>query len=152
MSEVLFYHLTASRVERTLPQVLGMSLERGWRVVIRVGSRPALERLDEAIWTFDRSAFLPHGVSPGKNSARQPICLTLETGNPNQAEVLMLVEGARARPEEMAGFTRTCLFFDGSDPAAVDAARGDWRAVVAAGHTAVYWAQDDERWVKKATS
>lgn len=150
MAEVLFYHLTASGLEQTLPPMLAMSLERGWRVLIRCGEGATLERLDETIWTFDRTAFLPHGVAPGENADRQPICLTLEPGNPNQADVLMLVAGAQVLPDEMAGFTRTCLIFDGADAQAVEAARGDWRRVVAAGHAAVYWAQEGGRWVKKA--
>ena len=42
----------------------------------------------------------------------------------------------------MAGFERTCLIFDGHDARAVEAARGDWRAVKAAGLPAKYWAQE----------
>ena len=42
MTEVRFYHLLDQRLERVLPQLLEISLERGWRVVIpeyrRIGS------------------------------------------------------------------------------------------------------------------
>ena len=34
MTEVLFYHLTESRLEDALPALLEKSLERGWRVVV----------------------------------------------------------------------------------------------------------------------
>jgi DNA polymerase-3 subunit chi len=64
----------------------------------------------------------------------------------------MLVDGARAAPEAMMAFARTCLMFDGADSAAVEAARSDWKAVTAAGLAAKYWAQEDGRWVQKATS
>lgn len=64
----------------------------------------------------------------------------------------MLVEGARAGADEMAAFTRTCLLFDGNDPGAVETARRDWKAVVAAGLPAKYWAQEHGSWVQKASS
>ena len=50
----------------------------------------------------------------------------------------------------MHRFERVVLMFDGHDAEAVDRARGQWRAVSEAGLKAIYWAQDDGRWVKKA--
>jgi DNA polymerase III subunit chi len=52
----------------------------------------------------------------------------------------------------MARFERACLIFDGNDAGPVAAAREDWRAVVAAGLPAKYWAQEDGRWTPKASS
>ena len=46
MSEVLFYHLTATPLERTLPELLEKALGRGWRVVVRCGSHAGLAELD----------------------------------------------------------------------------------------------------------
>lgn len=147
MAEVLFYQLTASPLEQNLPDMLEKSLRRGWRVLLRCGSAHGLAQIDEMLWTYRADSFLPHGAA---HPADQPICLTLGDENPNRATVLMLVDNARAHPAEMAGFDRACLIFDGHDPAAVDAARRDWRAVKAAGLPAKYWAQDEGRWVQKA--
>lgn len=152
MAEVLFYHLTASPLEATLPGLLEKCLERGWRVLVRCGSETGLAALDAALWTYRDDAFLPHGTESAGSAERQPILLSLGTGNPNAADVLMLVDGARGRPEEMRDFVRTCLLFDGGDARALEAAREDWRAVAAAGVPATYWAQDQGRWVRKATS
>ena len=152
MPEVLFYHLTASPLELSLPDMLEKSLDRGWRVLLRCGSEAGLARLDALLWTCRPDAFLPHGTSAGPHPARQPIYLTLGDENPNRANVLMLVDGARVAPAEMAGFERTCLIFDGAEERALEAARADWRAVAAAGLPAIYWAQEHGRWVRKAGS
>ena len=122
--------------------MLERSLARGWRVVLRCGSEAGMAGLDAALWTYRDDAFLPHGTAAAGQAARQPVYLTLGEENPNGANVLMLVDGARATPAEMAGFERTCLIFDGGDAEAVAAARGDWRAVVAAGLPAIYWARE----------
>ena len=149
MAEVLFYHLTATPIEATLPDLLEKSLARGWRVLVRVGDDTGIGFLDDRLWSYRDDSFLPHGRAGGPDDARQPILLTRGLENTNGAEVLMLALGGRAETDEMAGFARTCLLFDGADAAAVAVARADWRAVVAAGLPAKYWAQDGGRWVQK---
>lgn len=149
MAEVLFYQLTASPLEVSLPDLLERSLGRGWRVVLRCGSEAGMAGLDAMLWTYRDDAFLPHGTAAMGRAAVQPIYLTLGDENPNGAQVLMLVDGARATPADMAGYDRTCLIFDGRDERALEEARADWRAVRAAGLPAKYWAQEQGRWVQK---
>ena len=152
MAEVLFYHLTSTPLEATLPDLLEKSLARGWRVVLRCGSDAGLAAIDGMLWSYRDDAFLPHGSASMGHAALQPIYLTLGEENPAGAGVLMLVDGARATPAEMARYARTCLLFDGHDPRAVEAARADWRAVTGAALPAKYWAQEMGRWVQKAAS
>lgn len=149
MAEVLFYQLTASPLEVSLPDLLERSLGRGWRVVLRCGLEAGMAGLDAMLWTYRDDAFLPHGTAAMGRAAVQPIYLTLGDENPNGAQVLMLVDGARATPADMAGYDRTCLIFDGRDERALEEARADWRAVRAAGLPAKYWAQEQGRWVQK---
>lgn len=149
MAEVLFYRLTSTPLEATLPEMLEKSLDRGWRVLLRAGSAAGLEFLDERLWTYRDDAFLPHGRAVSPHAARQPILLTIGGDNVNDAHVLMLALGARAEPEELGRYARACVIFDGGDDAALATARDDWRAVVAAGLPAKYWAQEDGRWTQK---
>lgn len=150
MAEALFYHLTASPLEATLPDLLERSLGRGWRVVVRFGSEATMRAMDSLLWTFRDDSFLPHGTAAAGRPADQPVYLTTGDEVPNGASVLMLADGARATPAEMSAFARACLLFDGNDERAVEAARADWRAVKAASLPAKYWAQEHGRWVQKA--
>lgn len=150
MGEVYFYHLTTSPIEVGLPRLVELSLGRGWRVILRFGSDAALAAADAMLWTYRDDSFLPHGGSAGGHAQRQPVYLTTGDEIPNGADVLMLLEGGSASPEELAAFVRTCLIFDGHDPRAVEAARAEWRAVRNAGLKAVYWAQERGSWVRKA--
>lgn len=102
MAEVLFYHLTNGPLEASLPAMLERSLQRGWRVIVRCGSQAGVAMLDGMLWTYRDDSFLPHGTSAAPHPDRQPIYLTLGDENPNQASVLMLVDGARATPAEIA--------------------------------------------------
>jgi DNA polymerase III subunit chi len=152
VAEVLFYHLTRDTVETLLPGLLDRSLARGWRAVVRCGLPERVAALDAHLWTHDEASFLPHGAPGAPFPDRQPVWLTAGDDMPNAPDVLFLVDGARARPDELATLTRAVLIFDGADPGAVEHARADWRAVTAAGLTATYWAQDGGRWVEKARS
>ena len=150
MAEVLFYHLTGTGLEASLPELLERSLARGWRVVLRCGSEAGMAGIDAMLWTYREEAFLPHGTAAAGPAEMQPVYLTLGDENLNGANVLMLADGGRASVAEMRGFERTCLIFDGRDERAVEAARADWREVKAAGLEAKYWGQEQGRWVQKA--
>ena len=150
MAEVLFYHLMAQPLERALPMLLEKSLERGWRCVVQAVSPERLAALDEQLWTYSDAAFLPHGTASEGDPAGQPVFLTLQADNPNNAAIRFLVEGADL-PGDAATYQRLVVMFDGHDDGAVAKARVQWREVKAAGHEATYWQADDSgRWVKKA--
>lgn len=150
MAEVLFYHLQHQPVEAVLPGLLLRSLERGWRVAVEAGDEHRMAALDDHLWTFSDDSFLPHGSAREPDIAAQPVALLCDGGNPNNATVRFLVHGARA-PDDLNGWARIVLMFDGGDEAALAAAREDWRKMKAAGADATYWQQNDMgKWEKKA--
>ena len=150
MAELRFYHLTDSPLERALPRMLELTLERGGRAVIRGGNAERLRFLDAHLWTYQDESFLPHGLAEDDHATDQPVLLTSATGIPNGAKTLFLIDGAEPDFGEVKSLDLTAILFDGHDPSAVEAARGHWRSTVAAKLTAVYWAQENGRWVKKA--
>lgn len=151
MAEVFFYHLTRSPLEQVLPDLLELCLRRDWRVCVRGADEQRLAWLDDRIWLHHDEGFLPHGRQGGPHDAHQPILLTTGPAA-NLADVLMLIDGARPDLPEIAEFERVCILFDGNSDAALDTARGHWKAVSGAGIAAQYWAQDEGKWQKKAES
>lgn len=150
MAEVLFYHLTQSRLEEALPDLLERSLARGWRVVVQTATPERRDALDQHLWTYKDDSFLPHGSDSEGNGALQPILLTVEPEQrANDPQVRFLVEGAV--PHNLAGLQRGVYLFDGQDPEQVAQARERWKVEKAAGHEVTYWQQsEDRRWIKKA--
>ena len=147
MPELWFYHLERTELERALPPLLEKCLQRGWRALVRGGSPERLAHLDEAIWTFRDDSFLPHAREG--DPRRNPVWLTTESGNPNEAQALFLIDGAE--PGDIAGFERACLMFDGRDSGALELARSRWKEAKSAGVEASYWKEDASgRWEKQA--
>jgi DNA polymerase-3 subunit chi len=147
MSEIGFYHLHATPLERALPKLLERGLAAGFRILVLAGSAERVEHLAAALWTYDDASFLPHGSRRDGSAERQPIWLTETDENPNAADMLVLTDGAAfAR----LGEYRRCLdLFDGRDEAALAAARERWRLAKAAGHALTYWQQTETGWRKK---
>jgi DNA polymerase-3 subunit chi len=148
MPEILFYQLERRPLESALPDLLQRSLDRGWRVVVKVGSDERLEALNAHLWTYDEASFLPHGAAADGNAAEQPIWLTTGDDNPNGASVRFLVDGAE--PADFSGYDRLVFIFDAADAEALAKAREAWKAARAEDSEATYWRQDENgRWMKQ---
>lgn len=148
MTEIGFYHLTATPLERALPKLLERTLQAGRRAVVLAGSEERVQALNGLLWTYDDRSWLPHGSARDGFAADQPVWLTAAEGNPNGASYLFLVDGIPAG--DPGAWERIFDLFDGRDDAAVAAARGRWKAARDAGHTLTYWRQTDAGgWEKK---
>ena len=151
MGAVYFYHLTRSPLDQALPMLLERALGAGWRVAVRAGDPARLDWLDQRLWLGAEDGFLPHGRAGGPHDALQSVLLT--TGAlPDGFACLMAVDGAEVTPAEVTVVERACILFDGNDPAALDRARGQWKALTGAGLAAQYWSEEGGRWQKKAES
>lgn len=150
MGAVYFYHLTRQPLEQTLPILLDKARQAGWRIAVR-GTDPArLDWLDEKLWLGPEDGFLPHGRAGGPHDAAQPVLLTSEALAANDPACVMAVDGAAIDPDEVNTLERVCILFDGNDDAAVQHARGQWKALTDAGCAAQYWSEASGRWEKKA--
>lgn len=151
MTPVFFYHLERQPLDAVLPRLLVTSLERGWRVVVQAASDERAEALAAQLWGFDDESFIPHGTKADGFPDLQPVWLTSEDENPNNANVRFYVDGTSVG--EIGGLTRAVIMFDGNDEQAVEAARAGWKRFKAAGHEVSYWQQDEQgRWQNRAAA
>lgn len=149
MTEILFYHLEHRPLEAVLPALLEKCLERGWKAVVQGGSPERLESIDGVLWTYREDSFLPHGTVSDGDPVVQPIYLTTDTDNLNDATVRFLIDGAD--PPDLSDYQRAIFIFDGRDENALAQARVQWKQTSGQGHEVTYWQQnDDGRWERKA--
>jgi DNA polymerase-3 subunit chi len=142
MSEVLFYHLERRSLDDVLPGLVERSLAKPWRVLIKCESADRAAALDNLLWTYDEQSFLPHAQLGDGDAARQPVLITVEETNANNADVLFLVGGAGmpAWNGDLAqSLSRVVVLFDGRHPEALSGARQAWIDSQAAGHAVTYW-------------
>lgn len=149
MTDVSFYHLLHLPLERALPKLMEKVRESGARAVIRTGSTERAEAICGMLWTYDPASFLPHGTARDGNAADQPIWITPDDENPNEATILVLTDGMTS--SHIASYDRCLDMFDGRDESAVAAARERWTTYKNDGHSLAYWQQTQAGgWEKKA--
>ncbi|MDF1791171.1 MAG: DNA polymerase III subunit chi [Thalassobaculaceae bacterium] len=148
MTEIGFYHLTATALDRALPKLLEKTLETGERAVVRFASPERVQAVNGQLWTYEERSWLPHGAEKDGEADLQPVWLTDREENPNGAAFLFLAEGVEA--SDLDSFKRVFDLFDGRDDQAVAAARVRWKAAKDAGHALTYWRQKDNGGWEKA--
>jgi DNA polymerase-3 subunit chi len=150
MTEVAFYHLTRSPLEKALPKLLEKTLDAGKRAVVKVASPERVEFLNGMLWTYEPASWLPHGSAKDGAPGHQPVWLTDQDENPNAATFLFLADGAECA--DLVPYERCFELFDGTRDDAVAAARAHWKAYKEQGFELTYWQQTDSGgWQKKDT-
>ena len=148
MTEIRFYHLQRIAEDRAIPQIAHKAYQSGKPVLIRARDADMREKLNGALWTFDDRSFLPHGSSADDFADRQPVYLTAENDNPNNAKILIAAAGCVT--DNPGAFDLCCEMLDGRNEAQVREARARWKAYKEQGFEVSYWQETDKGWEKKA--
>jgi len=149
MSEIRFYHLQSQTQEQALPLLVSKAFEKGLRVVVKLRNAGEVNEMDTNLWAYDANSFLPHGSAKTGNAAAQPVWITCEDENPNDASVLIIGQGAQSSIH--SDFTLCCEIFSGYDEVAVQEARKRWKEYKEQGFDITYWQQNERGgWDKKA--
>jgi len=150
MSRVDFYHLQNKRLEDVLPKLLEKTYSLGKNTVVRIGNEERVDFINSLLWTYDEQSFLPHGSKKDGSADMQPIWLTSENDNPNNAVFLFLADGAEAEADEIAKYERVFNIFDGNSPEALEKARNFWKELKKQTVEIFYWQQNaDGAWQQK---
>lgn len=151
MPRIDFYHLQKQTLEDVLPKLLEKALTLKQNVLIKIGNEERVEFLNSLLWTYNDTSFLPHGSKKDGFASQQPIWLTAEDDNPNNAKLLFLTDGAAVNLENLNNFDRVFNIFDGNNQTSLEQARMFWKNLKAAEFDVYYWKQDaDGKWMQAA--
>ena len=149
MPEVWFYHLEKQPLDHVLPRIVSKAIERGLPLVIETTNQDHITKISDMLWAAEDVAFLPHGFEGDGQGELQPVWLTIGPDNPNESKMRIFTHGAI--PADISTLSRAMLMFDGNDPQALDAARAEWKRQKSAGHSVIYWRQDENgKWQDQA--
>ena len=147
-SEIRFYHLQRQSVEQALPALLDKALQTGKKIIVRGFTEADCKKLSDAIWSAGENSFIPHGLGKDEHKADQPIWITHEDENPNDAKVLIAVNDAALFCENE--FDLCCYMFDERSAQRVSEARQRWKHYKDSDNTLTYWQQGVKGWEQKA--
>ena len=150
MTEMRFYHLQRSSLERALPALVHAAYQQNNRILVQVPDPKEAERLTEVLWSYDEQSFLPHGTKADGDPGDQPIFLTSEHENANNANVVVLTQGTSR--DDLSDFEMCCDMFDGNHEETLQAARARWKSFKDEGKFDLSYYQQNNSggWEKKA--
>ena len=159
---VQFYHVSAASpaaVDDVLPPLISKMLDGGHRALVLCPTSGRMMRLDDALWAFRDSSFLPHGCLGMGGEAHQPVLLLPADVNAAATEVQAHSEGRV--PVVLAGaetlldavlalpVPRVCYVFSASE-SDMGRARELYKTLKKQNVKLVYWQQTDTGWKKMA--
>ncbi len=143
MTRYDFYHLQKTPLEQVLPKLCEKAYATGKRIKILVGNDERVEFLNSLLWTYSEESFLPHGSKKDGFASEQPIFLSSTEDNENNAELLILVDGAMPSIDVLKNYERVLNIFDGNDDISLNNSRDYWKMIKSTDGELHYWQQKD---------
>lgn len=142
-----FYQLGSAPLEQIIASLAEKLLGQDERLLVVAEDEALLARLDRTLWDQGAASFIPHCVAGSGEDSRQPILLATAADPANRARNLLIADGQWR--EAALGFHRAFYLFDASS---LQDARAAWRSLGGSeGVERHYWAQENDRWIEKAT-
>lgn len=142
MTRIDFYHLQKAPLEQVLPKLCEKAYATGKRIKILLGNAERVEFINSLLWTYSEESFLPHGSKRDGFAEEQPIFISADEVNENNAVLLILADGAQINVEKLSAYERVLNIFDGNDEMALNNARAYWKEIKTLGGELHYWQQN----------
>lgn len=142
MTRIDFYHLQKAPLEQVLPKLCEKAYSTGKRIKILLGNAERVEFINSLLWTYSEESFLPHGSKRDGFAEEQPIFISADETNENNAVLLILADGAQLDVTKLDAYERILNIFDGNDEIALNNARAYWKEIKALGGELHYWQQN----------
>ena len=146
-SEISFYCLSSLPILKAAPKLIEKIFYSKQNLVVVVENEGMLKSLDDVLWSYSTKHFIAHGTMNDPHPEDQPVYLTTEMSNPNQATIIMALGLI-----DLDGISsnKYCYMFDGNNPAQLEFARNKWKQGKKQGSNIIYWQQDElGAWEKK---
>ena len=131
MPKVTVEYLNLGQARATLGQAAARMAashhQAGRRVMILAQDQGQAAELDRALWTYEQNSFLPHALAGAPDQADEPIIISTDLANPNQATVLIAARAMDQMP--LDGFQYLVQLLPASEGPELNACRACYKAL-----------------------
>lgn len=149
MNSVNFYHLKKTNTYLALCKLLEKAFRKNYKVLVRTDSEVACDEIDEILWSYEQSSFLPHSKKGDDQTHFSPIYITNEIDNPTNAGCLFILNTSNFSASEVLNFERTFILFNNDDKDFIGVARKFWADIGSFELERKYWVEEKKGWVLK---
>ena len=148
MASFAFYNYFKDNFEVTFTGIITKIYDADKSIIVRTTSNLNLNYLDSLLWNFNPTSFVPHDKSDEPLSRDTPVYLTTGGEVTDNAETLILVNGAKFYSNEFDSFSKVIIIFCKTDPDSIIEARNIWQSTTSKQIEKQYWIQNEFGWSK----
>lgn len=105
-----------------------------------------MEEINDLLWTFDDTSFIPHGSQSDLNAEKQKVYLTCNEENPNNSKIIFSVDGIIIKKPD--DWTRCVYIFNEQNLLVTDELESYKREIKDLEYIQKYFEQDQNgKWV-----
>ena len=88
MTEIFFYKLKNLSIELFLISLIEKSISKNWNSLVLLDNIERMEEINDLMWTFNDTSFIPHGSQSDLNPDKHNVYLTCNEENLNNSSVI----------------------------------------------------------------
>lgn len=120
MKQCSIYKTTSSLLMRTVCLLIEKCYSNDLRILTLINDAEMLEQLNKTLWTYSQKYFIPHGSKFDPLPEKQPVYLTDELQNLNNADTLIAINPLQTYTNQICDFDklskpqfiRICIVYD----------------------------------------
>ena len=141
-----FYQVKKTHVYNALFYLVRKSIEQNKRVLIQTRSIEMTKEIDEFLWSYDLSSFVPHNKLGDEDTSFSPIFITNEQNDVKDYQYLFIMSNFKYSIAEICKFERTFVLFNNNDTEFLKATRTLWTDLDNFDGERRFWVEEQNGW------
>ena len=150
MLQTNFYHIQNTDLNSTVLKLSLKAIQNNINGIIFSKDENKISIIDDYLWNSGRNNFIPHGTEKDGFPEDQPIFLTSKEIIPNDANLIMNIDGSDIDEDYLSNFEKYFVIFNGNNESELNSARSLWKKYKDYGFELSYWQEAaGGKWQKK---
>ena len=137
------FYQTNDILHKSIAPILMKILEEKKRALIFCPNDELLKQIDDGLWSFSKTKFIPHGTNQDKiKQENQPILISKTAENNNNSNYLIMLE--KVEDDFVSKFEKVFYFFGDHN---LQESKNLWRDYKAKSANLNFYKKDKDKWV-----
>ena len=146
MTEIFFYKLKNTSIDLFLISLIEKSISKNWNSLVLLDNTERMEEINDLLWTFNDTSFIPHGSQSDLSPDKQNVYLTCNEENLNNSNIIFSIDGIIIN--EPDNWNRCIYIFNEQNLKVTDELESYKRKVKDFGYTLKSFEQDNNgKWI-----
>ena len=146
MTEIFFYKLKNTSIDLFLISLIEKSISKNWNSLVLLDNTERMEEINDLLWTFNDTSFIPHGSQSDLSPDKQNVYLTCNEENLNNSNIIFSIDGIIIN--EPDNWNRCIYIFNEQNLKVTDELESYKREIKDFGYTLKSFEQDNNgKWI-----